>query len=331
MQKYNEIHQLIEWCNNNLRAASLQISINNILIYTQPRIISLDDELCERILSTHKGIYEVFVYTDELNVWSGVTYEITQSVPFDHIRLFCDKNTNSITVAFKEESIHFPDSCFFTKTGVFDYYTISNHNFNNLASMPTIDADVVLISNCSFPNKSLQGLNFKLVNRFTIEYCNVEDLGNGVSSFSGMDFIIWDTEVKLKSWKGLPTTISKLMIGTYSDSEEEPRNGIDGPTTVSYDPNLLRTLPKYLTKCKTLTLPFPADGTPVPILNVLLIECDELELTFSKSKEQETFSVASIVKRHFDNKRLRKKDHSTVVMECQEELIEMGLSKYAKI
>ncbi len=326
MREYEEIYQLGEWCYSNLRAVSSQIAINNIHILSQTGTNPLSDEVCEKISQNHKGIYKVFFRTDSFGLWSPATIRISESLPFDHVTFECDDETYYILMKFQGENIYFPDKCFPSKRGLFEKYHIVNHSFSNLSSMPNIETDMLCFEFCSFPNNSLNGLTVKGFNSLVLEYCNMHEFGNGISSCHNIKLLIKDTHVQLKSWNGIPPKLSMLMIGV-SPEDDYDGGEQNGPVAIRYNPMLLHTLPKYVKKCGTLVWPFH-ETEPIPVLNFLIMDCNELRLLYSH--EGHTIAISDIIMDHFSEKG-NIKINASVLLECQETLIEMGHAEYAKI
>lgn len=325
MQKYKELVELISWCKFIFNDSCTKIDINDVDVNLDEEIT---EELCKQISNSmdqdEEEWYDIFLFPDKL-IYSDFYVVIMKSIPCDNVyfTISGDHPVDRVSIAF-DDNVDFPEHCFINRLGSIEKYDISNYAFADLSNVPRIRATNLFFSHCSFPNRSLNGLTFTHVNRLELSYCGIETFGNGISPFLDMDLTIWESDIKLKTWSGIPKQVSRLMIGTSPDREDLKH--VDGIVNVSYDPNLLTTLPKYVVSCSTLIWPFPSSGQPISILNTLCMSCNNLFLYYSNETSRR---IANIVIKHFYNFQSGKQPNA--ILDCQEELIEMGFYNYAKI
>lgn len=317
--------ELINWCKLIFNDSCTKININDVDVNLDEDIT---EELCKQISNSmdqdEEEWYDIFLFPDKLS-FLNLYVAIMTSIPCDNVYFTISSvhPVDEVSMAF-DDNVKFPEHCFINRLGSIEKYHISNYIFTDLSNVPRIRATNLFFSHCTFPNHSLNGLTFKHLNRLELSYCGIETFGDGISPFLDLDLTIWESDVKLKTWSGIPKQISRLMIGTSPDGGDHKH--VDGIVKVSYDPNLLATLPKYVMKCSTLIWPFPSSGQPISILNTLCMSCNDLFLYYSDKSSRR---VANIVIKHFYN--IQSGNQSNAIIECQEELIEMGFSKYAKI
>lgn len=245
-----------------------------------------------------------------------------------------------IDLKFSNANIYFPEECYPSGAAT---STICNHNIKNPSKLPIESSTHLAFINCIF-SSSLRGLkgaprslvftNCKGLTTFSganLTNCNLIDLG-----------YTKDNHCMLQDLNGLPPSLDLFAIHLlhpinmrYEGSEEYidasddyTTNSIISTNCVVYDnSSLLSAFSRCKTKFNYLFLSIPVDYNGA-LLSFFLANVDHIH--FEMPSQDTNLTRACLAVSTSINQTKSGSKHA-VLVDCQEELIEMGLSKYAKI
>lgn len=295
---------------------------------------SLQNQIEQHIYATTDNAYVV------IEISFGVYCEgiIHRDLPTSNV-LF-QAVGDHMDLKFDNPNIYFPEECY--PSGV-AHMSIFNHTIKNAGNLPTKSIVHLSFVDCIF-SSSLRGLkgaprslvftNCKGLTTFSganLTNCNLIDLG-----------YTKDNHCMLQDLNGLPPSLDLFAIHLlhpinmrhegseeYIDaSDDYTTNSIISTNCVVYDnSSLLRAFSRCKTKFNYLFLSIPVDYNGA-LLSFFLANVDHIH--FEMPSQDTNLTRACLAVSTSINQTKSGSKHA-VLVDCQEELIEMGLSKYAKI
>lgn len=242
---------------------------------------------------------------------------------------------------FDNPNIYFPEECYPSGAA---HMNIFNHTIKNAGNLPTKSIVHLSFVDCIFSH-ALKGLNGAMQ---ILVFSNCK----GLTTFSGTNLnkctlidmgYAKNNHCVLQDLNGLPPSLDlftihllhtiKMRVQSDTDdymdaSEDYTSNSIIPADGVVYDnPSVLNAFSKCGTKFEYLFLSIPENYNGA-LLNFFFANADHIH--FELSSNDTNLTRACLAVSTAINRTKSSSKHAALI-ECQEELIEMGLSKYAKI
>ena len=307
-------------------------SINNIVLDFDLLTDRLIEEVANEVIA---NATDAIIHVHLHGNWYGFA-NIQTSVPITNFRM--TTNIDTLLLVFESTNIVFPEECLPIGASQLLLY---DYRVSNPSKLPCGTKSTAFV-NCDFIN-SLKGWQCKSID-IDMEACTGFKTFNGISFYNDMHSIsighLANSTCELQNFKGLPKIVSMFILKTIDRIE----NLNAGPNTHRYaacsgefaHSKEHRTFRyanldfiKSVSQCQTsfdsvcFVLPPHYRG---PLMQFYFLDCDDLffEVNFGDDR---LFIACQVVARGSV-----KEDKSTRgLLDCQEQLYDLGLSEYAKI